>query len=136
MKLEDQVCTLGQAKRLKELGVAQESYLYWWVCNNGIMLLQDDEDDKVNPKYSAFTVAELGVMLPDCRCIQNNEDHKFDYWRRNNKWIWAEYENGYLKHGFKVRTFLTEAQAKADILLHLLENNLITAESINQRLQQ
>lgn len=29
MKIEQQVCTLGQAKRLKELGVAQVSFFAW-----------------------------------------------------------------------------------------------------------
>lgn len=30
MKLEDQVCSLELAKRLKELGVSQLSLCYWW----------------------------------------------------------------------------------------------------------
>jgi len=35
MKLEDQVCSLELAKRLKELGVEQESLFYWGLFGGG-----------------------------------------------------------------------------------------------------
>jgi len=73
--LEKQVCSLDLAKRLKELGVKQESVWAWYETT--------DRDDKPRlnrfdehctvctlpqqqweEKYSAFTVAELGEMLP------------------------------------------------------------------------
>ncbi len=71
MKLEQQVCNLELAKKLKELGVKQESYFTW------VHWRDDSEDDGWdvyhfdNPShtmgvdYSAFTVAELGELLPD-----------------------------------------------------------------------
>ncbi len=69
MKLEQQVVSLELAKRLKELGVKQDSlheWIYHW--RNGKeyhwSLYPTDEDDKVNERASAFTVAELGEMLP------------------------------------------------------------------------
>lgn len=74
MKLESQVCTLEQAKRLQELGVTQVSIWFWetlkhfpdcaenrltaWF-NAGHSISQD----VVTGIFSAFTVAELGVML-------------------------------------------------------------------------
>lgn len=74
MKLEDQVCSLEFAKKLKELGVKQESLWYWvekselingkavysWVFS----LDQRPIDFAITePGLSAFTVAELLNML-------------------------------------------------------------------------
>src|ERR1051325_10817319 len=62
MQLEQQVCSLELAKRLRELGVKQESYFYWFFeeYNHEPVgwRIQTEEGD-----YSAFTVAELGEML-------------------------------------------------------------------------
>ena len=70
MTLESQVCSLPLAQRLKELGVKQESYFFWWCDRYGIgdgnPHVQDHQPR--NPKdgwrvVSAFTVAELGEIL-------------------------------------------------------------------------
>jgi len=93
MKLEDQVVSLDLAKRLKELGVKQES-LWWWhdygklekPINdknflgkyNGWYSTNKRENDRINTyKYSAFTVAELGEMLPPS--IECKSDRGFKY---------------------------------------------------------
>ena len=84
MKLEDQVCALCLAKRLKELGVEQESLYHWidnrdceeyhWIdnrdceddtcndCKDKYELIQDNEGLEYC-SYSAFTVAELGEHI-------------------------------------------------------------------------
>jgi len=72
MKLSDQVCNIELAKRLKELGVEQDSHFYWYT--DGINTRVDTKTDYVrgvygygsknDAMYSAFTVAELGTMLP------------------------------------------------------------------------
>lgn len=90
MNLENQVCSLELAKRLKELGVKQDNILFW--CEipsiNEIILCQDhantnecykNENDIISPVaggllcpcyenhkkefYSAFTAQELLSML-------------------------------------------------------------------------
>lgn len=71
MKLEDQVVSLELAKKLKELGVKQESY-FWWVNpdlteKNVTQLLSYDErfiNHHPDLYFSAFTAAELGPMIP------------------------------------------------------------------------
>src|SRR4051812_36893725 len=67
MKLEQQVCSLELAKRLKELGVKQESLYYWNIRHIWIVLKAIGEPyitRKPEDYASAFTVAELGEMLP------------------------------------------------------------------------
>lgn len=119
MTLESQVISLDLAKRLKELGVKQESYFYWSEdydpedANNGgwwvIRYINPNEDN-----YSAFTVAELGEMLPDAyiswRSIEN--DYRCDMLDAGSM--------GQLQFAD------TEADARAKMLCYLLENNLIT----------
>lgn len=75
MKLEDQVCSLELAKRLKELGVKQESYLYWHLAkfsevkNHNVpdmWIITDLRSRKtlLPDECSAFTVAEIWGKLP------------------------------------------------------------------------
>ena len=79
MKLEQQVCTLESAKRLKELGVKQNSifnYKTYWIDKHnpkvpeiqynpsGIEPIRGDTFTNLQ-FVSAFTVAELGQMLWD-----------------------------------------------------------------------
>ena len=76
MKIESQVCRLELAKRLLELGVEQESYWSWYQGVGGCWFLGDPADTMNNAveishataphfnRCAAFTVAELGEMLP------------------------------------------------------------------------
>jgi len=142
MKLENQVCTLEQAKRLKELGVCQDSQCYWrrsqvehidgvnsWPDQQTLreMIVEYDGAGEVGWQdrfeiYSAFTVGELGVMLGFSPYAV--------YLKKDNIVFWhADYEH------MPFGAFPTEAEAKAAILIHQLENNLITAAEINQRLK-
>lgn len=77
MKLEKQVCSLELAKKLKELGVKQESIFYWtrsYTRKTGVFqadskyYLAYSKNKKYYAEYecSAFTVAELGELLPPC----------------------------------------------------------------------
>lgn len=150
MKLEDQVCSLEYAKKLKELGVKQESCFYWskpFDSNNyytgdkleisSSLWLQynDMEEAKV---YSAFTVAELGKMLPK----------KIKYKPRNGCFGFAKigtdsqrlfYEEFSLTEGFKgiceSLTGSTEANARAKMLVRIIENEYVTIEEINKNME-
>lgn len=71
MELSQQVVSLELAKKLKELGVKQESYFYWVNPNltekNVTQLLSTDErfiDHHPDLYYSAFSVAELIDKMP------------------------------------------------------------------------
>jgi hypothetical protein len=67
MKLEQQVVSLELAKKLKELGVKQESLFYWNRHKSEISWgLSQTNCSKIShwETISAFTVAELGELLP------------------------------------------------------------------------
>lgn len=128
MELNQQVCSLELAKRLKELGVKQESLFYYVIDdlefgNTELMFLggmgaENDID------ISAFTAAELGEMLPatvdgkygDCTLWYNS--------RRTNEYhVW--YENGREDEKI-IFSSKAEADARAKMLVYLLENKLIS----------
>jgi Fe-S oxidoreductase len=121
MKLEDQVVSLELAKRLKELGVEQESLFYWTHCPRGIDLVhQRSRMKKALSKYdfAAFTVAELGEMLPT-RVNKSKYDMLMS--RREGR-RWFAY---YTDQKTPVVSDESEANARARLLIYLLENKLM-----------
>lgn len=149
MKIEDQVCSLELAKRLKELGVKQDSIIYWLNIQHCVhMKVKDDgytlqEDENGNPMidkidyrtelgnpfvynidkdncWCAFTVAELGKMLPDSVVIKT-----FEYFIKSQKKD-DEYKI-YIEELSKVIIFfdINEANARAKMLIYLIENKLL-----------
>lgn len=129
MELSKQVCSLELAQKLKELGVKQESLFYYEkypdieysnvprYCESG----QWDKDS-----ISAFTVAELGEMLPNDYQVSDDSYAWFktskDMW---DKWTVA-YEQFTPTEKQHFQTADTEADARAKMLCYLIENKLIT----------
>lgn len=117
MKLIDQVCSLELSRQLEALGVPQES-LWWWKASSDKWYLSSTSIGINNwypkrapkEKYSAFTLAELGMILP----------LGYSSWRRE-----ADFgcESGDGKIFIEADT---EANARAKTLKYLLENKLIT----------
>lgn len=70
MNIESHIVSLELAKKLKELGVEQESLWKWCIHSNGVVgcyagLTQKIQSlSKVKEDYSAFTVTELMERLP------------------------------------------------------------------------
>ena len=112
MKLENQVVSLELAKKMKSLGFEQESTWYW--CQDQIdgwerpFLLQGHGMHK--EYYSAYTVAELGEMLPDWFYSEKNQ----------GSWLGL-----HAISPCKLYKADTEANVRTKILIHLKENNLI-----------
>jgi hypothetical protein len=125
--LEKQVYSLELAKRLKELGVRQESLYYWSMCKDGIGIIKLIDSDRKREKIgtveieniSAFTVAELGEMLP----------HGFRSGKAGNSKVgfkaYSSHANG--PGGFHEQFDAdTEADCRAKMLIYLVENGLLT----------
>lgn len=107
MTLESQVCSLELSKRLKELGVKQESLFYW---NQGIVC---DSSFKVIPEAcSAFTCGELGELIKKA----NNVDIHIAF---------MEVTGGITSRTETVRLML-DIEKLTKMLVYLLENKLIT----------
>ena len=118
MKLEDQVCSLELAKRLKKLGVKQKSYFFWVGREIWDECMQSDYETPSTPSRdkwnSAFTVAELGEILP----ISTG-------YGKNNPTTWSVY---YKNTSGELEPNLTdkyEANARAKMLLHLIEEGIV-----------
>lgn len=120
MKLEKQVCSLELAKKLKDLGVEQDS-LWWWIkAGKGLIdkqtyalkeLMRPDDTD-----CSAFTVAELGELL-----------FESDLGGFNGGKTRIHVETGkeyYCELGIHNFYSDTEANARAKMLIYLLEQGL------------
>ena len=143
MKIEDQVCSLELAKRLKELGVKQKSLFYWTTFENHSSPIEKrniehktiiGEWEKSDYKersflkkikfYSAFTVAELGEMLPAMISGAPLEMLKGYIFGETKPTYCARYFNADLIG----EPCEKEADARAKMLIYLLENGLIKNE--------
>jgi len=137
MKIEQQVCSLELSKKLKELKVKQESLYYWWqiidtkifetvgnpfISDKRGIYSTDKKSDKYikeNYRYPAYTVAELGEMLP------NGLDYMVTTTKVIDKWMClCEHIEGALRRKTNREFSTTEANARAKMLIYLLENNL------------
>lgn len=75
-------------------------------------------------RFCAFTVAELGEMLPG-QITVNEEPKCFEVRKRPDIYFvrYSEWEND---NAYIYKTAETEADARAKMLVYLLENKLIT----------
>lgn len=136
MELKSQVTSLELSQRLEKLGVKQAS-LFWWVNwskeihSEGApegWELENGPHYKGCESISAFTVAELGEILP---MYLNSENlaglayRLFTTWNDTEGWSCA-YCMPSGAGDFALQVANTEADARAKLLIYLLENNLIT----------
>jgi hypothetical protein len=146
MKIEDQVCTFEQAKKLKEIGIDQDGY-YCYLENSASKIDFGDVNEmferhihdygiSAHPEgfdgsfkessWIAFTCAELGAMLPDYHFV----------YKKSAGFISMK-QNGC--HGVADGTvggivFKTEAECKANLLIYLLEKKMEDPIVCNERL--
>lgn len=173
MQLQNQVVSLDLAKRLKELGVKQESYFRWeerysvtesfvgqvsqgkkgnfydeyhlmqtpsGFTTADIKWNQSDLNRIDQTSYPAYTVAELGEMLPEFSAGVNPSTTEFpaegysdgirtNHFKINDDWC-SEIDTETYIEGFDFYQMppfgaKTEADCRAKMLIYLLENDLI-----------
>jgi hypothetical protein len=123
MKLQDQVVSLELSRKLKSLNVEQESLHYWantvGQTDQSCWRIEPKIEDAAMEYMSAFTVAELGELIPMGFPLPER---------------FSDIRNGVMKSFRAVFTFHeaiieiidnSEANIRAKMLVYLLENKLI-----------
>lgn len=142
LPLEKQVCSLESAKRLKELGVKQESLFYWREMigiDSGFktrILFRDYIVNKYGDMeidYSAFTCAEPLTLLPETIRYKEYTYALYIMPQEINGTLifFVFYYNSVVDK--RIETISNEifVEAVSKMLIYLLENKLITLESVN-----
>lgn len=155
MKIEDQVTTLELSKELKELGIEQKSLLYWfqdattekWSLGSfdipqinfkpeykelgsptnawWIEGFNDEYADDVKEYFSAFTLAELGEMLP---WRVGYELKKIYFQKERSTIIVGEFWKGYIgttNFTDAIVESQTEVDTRAKMIIYLKKKGLI-----------
>lgn len=117
MKIEEQVCSVELGEKLLTLGVKQNAYHSWLKLQDGYHLWLSRETNCAT--CSAFNVAELGEILPI-----NLNSYKLD----TGKWYCEAHECYGAETNWEYTEDETEANARAKMLIYLLENKLLTLE--------
>lgn len=159
MKLENQVCTLEQAKELKELGLELESYFVWHKSYEPRSLEESEGDIVLSTKEAAgfdldkglidyyipaYSCAELGVLLPDAyyrvegkySLIKPQALNYPIYIFQQSKILPNLYRAYYEMADTDIEENIYfdsnhEAHAKADLLIHLLKEKIIKSEDLS-----
>ena len=128
MKLEDQVCSLDLANRLKELGCIQKSTFYWahyvgYLKNKDTWVLvraTDQWGEDVSEYFAAFTVAELGEMLP-LFIVSGKTDRQPEF-KKFLCFEGAREDRLFIPDKRFIADAETEADARAKMLIYLTSN--------------
>ena len=139
MKLTLQVTSLELSQKLQALGVKHEPLFYWVLDGRGnkAQVCWKGAVGKIHSRYvsfvPAFTVAELGEMLPweiEARLLHSAKSS-------DGGWI-VFYEKNNLGFPMNQKVRIddqgadTEADARAKLLIYLLENSLMP-ESLTEK---
>ena len=135
MLLSEQCVSLDLAKKLKELGVPQNAYWSWYENAGKAHLIHNEGGWRTfeNKTFDAFTSSELGELLPEEIHLPNE---KSEYWKMEHAfYIQTKYYVAYGLYGtevipdclqFEINQNTSETDARANCLIYLISNKLIT----------
>lgn len=133
MKLSSQVCNRIQSGELQAMGVTQDSAFIWSSESEQPMFAMI-----VKPSSfwtAAYNSSELGEMLPGF--IQTFQDERGWNWMMIDAQIDEDTDTQEdIARGFKIVAmgegeFEYEAEARADSLLYLINNRIISVKDLN-----
>jgi hypothetical protein len=132
------VCAFDQALKLKSFGLYQKSYMNWYYYTNSMKkgieiskytskryrkLLEKYGDDNLMEIVSAYNVCELGLMLPNG--YFSLYDESLCGWICLNQTDSVNQISNF--------SFETEAKARADKLINLIVNEVVSVVTINDK---
>lgn len=144
MNLENQVCSLESARKLKELGVKQESLFYWQTRTfarpnetPNLVYISNRSFRDTLVHDSAFTVAELGdLALKESNIVWKIFFHRVSDGSSPTGWEHMIYSSSndlgfcapadfpdFINH--------TEAEARAKCLIYIIEKGLVDVKKIS-----
>jgi len=130
--LEQHVVSLELSKKLKELGIKQESQFYWVLSENlgnDNFYLWDHKPTSTKQNWSAYLATELLEILPYTVYWNDDEKGQFDNLKLridvSTGHVYSVYYTGMLwtTKGLQIENSLPNALAK--MLIYLKENNLL-----------
>lgn len=130
MSLKWQLSNLELSRKLKILGIKQQSAFYyihssslgkkWRIAAAGTFVKNYHEEH-----IAAFTVAELGKLLPDGFATYRTPDGKWRLgWNPTLTLSLKEFKSG----------CDTEANARSTMLIYLVREGIVKCEEVNQSL--
>ncbi|HJY22880.1 MAG TPA: hypothetical protein VJ279_08355 [Hanamia sp.] len=138
MRLENQVCSLQPSKKLHELGLNHPSIFVWEYFNDKayavkyypFAVVRDEFNESNLQIYPAYTVAELGEILPDYLYPKSASGHDRPLFMTKVEDVYivsilnpnqTMYPRFYSKN---------EADARAEMLIYLIEDGFIKTNDI------
>lgn len=136
MKLENQVTSLELSRQLHEAGITQDSLVYWCeytyyndereITTDWILKDQKQQVKEVGLCMSAFTVAELGEILPAYILDkEGKENYLYSYKNTNLFWCVMYRRWGDEGNALEPKKNSSEAEARGQTLLYLKKQGLI-----------
>jgi hypothetical protein len=125
MKLDEQVTSLELSKRLRALGAPQTSVFFWVETKKGdanpLLVGPNAVDIPDADFYSAFTVAELGALIPYSFVSERRASGRWECGQRYH----LDVEGSSPRHPFADVTDVffgnTEVEVRAKTLIFVLE---------------
>ena len=125
MKLDEQVTSLELSKRLHALGAMQTSIFYWVENKQGdlspIIVGPNAVDIPDANFYSAFTVAELGAMMPYSFVSERRASGRWECGQRYRLDVDGSPARHQFPDGTEVLFGGTEVEVRAKMLIFILE---------------
>ncbi|MBU2513458.1 hypothetical protein KJ966_19120 [bacterium] len=144
MKIENQVCSVDQAKRLVELGIRLQTFFQWELPVNtkrsdpdvfSLSVVSSIPGKKVI-SYPAPSVAELGELLPTVISLEEEDlfiQGSLGKRRGEFHYIWFQSSLDNVEWElFPAIEKDTEAEARAEALIWLIENDYVKLEDLRE----